>query len=334
MTPPTETPIDASRDDTSETSEPAAGEAHTPWLTGIVPPICTPLDADLEVDVRSLERLIEWQIEAGVAGLFMLGSSSEVNFLTDRQRDVVVEVAVGVAAGSVPVLAGVIDMATSRVVEQARRAADLGADAIVATAPFYLGPAQVNELLRHFRAVKEAGGIDLVAYNIPVAVQTTLTSAVLVQLAEEGVIQAVKDSSGDLSTLRQTLVAVADIQRFSVFTGSELLVDVTLFSGADGAVPGLANVDPHGFVELYETCRKGDWEAARRQQERLIGLFALTTCGWSEQRSRSASAFGGFKAALALRGIIDTNQVGLPQAPLDPDEVASVRKVLVGCGLL
>jgi 4-hydroxy-tetrahydrodipicolinate synthase len=334
MTPTTATSDAAPRGDSSEGDEPSTDEGHIPWLTGIVPPVCTPLDADLDVDVRSLERLIEWQIDAGVAGVFMLGSSSEVNFLTDRQRDVVVEVAVGVAAGSVPVLAGVIDTATSRVIEQARRAAALGADAIVATAPFYLGPAQPSELLRHFRAVKAAAGIDLVAYNIPAAVHSTLTSAVLVQLAEEGVIQAVKDSSGDLATLRQTLVSAAGVQRFSVLTGSELLVDVTLFAGADGAVPGLANVDPHGFVELYNTCRKGDWQAARVQQERLIRLFALTTCGWSEERSRSASAFGAFKAALHLRGIIDTNAVGLPQAPLDPAETASVRNVLVDCGLL
>jgi 4-hydroxy-tetrahydrodipicolinate synthase len=334
MAPTSVTPTTGSRRDPGEASESALANEHIPWLTGIVPPICTPLDNDLEVDVRSLERLITWQIEAGVAGLFMLGSSSEVNFVPDRHRDVVIEVAVGVAAGAVPVLAGAIDTATSRVIDQARRAVARGADAIVATAPFYLGPSQPAELERHFRAIKAATDTDLVAYNIPVAVKTTLTSALIAQLAEEGVIQAVKDSSGDLSTLRRTLAAVAGVPRFSIFTGSELLVDVTMLAGADGAVPGLANVDPHGFVELYNTCRKGDWEAARRQQERLIRVFAVTACGDPESKSGSASAFGGFKAALMLRGIIDTNQVGLPQAPLDPDEVASVRAVLVETGLL
>jgi 4-hydroxy-tetrahydrodipicolinate synthase len=334
MAPTSVTPTSASRHDSTEGSESSLGTERIPWLTGIVPPVCTPLDADHEVDVRSLERLVGWQIEAGVAGVFMLGSSSEVNFLTDRQRDVVIEVTVGVAAGAVPVLAGVIDTATDRVIEQARRAVALGADAIVATAPFYLGPAHPTELERHFRAIKQASGVDLVAYNIPVAVKTILTSALLAHLAEDGVIQAVKDSSGDLSTLRQTIVATAGVPRFSVFTGSELLVDVTVFAGADGAVPGLANVDPHGFVELYDTCRKGDWAAARRQQERLVGVFGVTSCGRADHMSPSASAFAGFKSALMLRGIIDTNNVGLPQAPLDPDEVASVRSVLVKTGLL
>ena len=73
-----------------------------PWISGIVPPICTPFTADLEVDVSSLERLIAFLIEEGVSGLFFLGSSGETAFLTDAQRDQVVEVAVKTVAGAGP----------------------------------------------------------------------------------------------------------------------------------------------------------------------------------------------------------------------------------------
>ena len=96
-----------------------AGSGH--WLRGIVPPVCTPLGPDGDVDTTSLERHVSFLIDAGVHGLFVLGSSSEVAFLTDRQRDRVVEVAVKTAAGQVPVLAGAIDMTTNRVIEQACR---------------------------------------------------------------------------------------------------------------------------------------------------------------------------------------------------------------------
>ena len=107
------------------------------WLRGIIPPVCTPLTTDGEVDTQSLERHIGFLLDAGVSGLFMLGSSGEVAFLTDGQRDTVLEVAVKTNAGQVPVLAGAIDMTTSRVLDHAVRARDLGADAVVVTAPFY-----------------------------------------------------------------------------------------------------------------------------------------------------------------------------------------------------
>src|SRR5487761_1268713 len=109
----------------------AVAGAGDRWLTGIVPPVCTPMGPDGEVDSRSLERHVRFLLDAGVNGLFMLGSSGEVPYLTDPQRDRVLEVAVATSAGQVPVLAGVIDMATGRVLDQARRAKDKGADALV-----------------------------------------------------------------------------------------------------------------------------------------------------------------------------------------------------------
>ena len=170
-----------------------------PWISGIVPPICTPFTADLEVDVSSLERLIAFLIEEGVTGLFFLGSSGETAFLTDAQRDRVVEVAVKTVAGQVPVLAGVIDMTTSRMIDHAARAMSLGADAIVATAPFYAQVTEAPEVERHFRALKAACGAPLLAYDIPVAVHSKLRAAQLLTLAADHVIDGLKDSSGDLA---------------------------------------------------------------------------------------------------------------------------------------
>jgi 4-hydroxy-tetrahydrodipicolinate synthase len=98
-------------------------------------------------------------------------------------------------------------------------------------------------------------------------------------------------------------------------------------------VPGLGNVDPRGFVELFQSCRAGDWEKARPQQERLITLFGITRCA-KPGKGRTAAGLGGFKTALMLRGIIATNAMALPQAALDDDETAAVREVLVSTGLV
>jgi 4-hydroxy-tetrahydrodipicolinate synthase len=286
------------------------------------------------VDAASLARHISFLLEAGVHGLFMLGSSSEVAFLTDAQRDRVLEVAVKTNAGQVPLLAGAIDMTTARVVDHALRAKQRGVDAIVMTAPFYARTSHPAELELHFRTVRDRVGLPLVAYDIPVSVHTKLDVDLSVKLAQEGVIDALKDSSNDLHAFRALVTRTRSLQHFSVFTGSEIVVDCALFLGADGAVPGLANVDPHGYVALYDTCRSGDWDKARDIQDRLVRLFDLTKCGDPTQKGPSSSGLGGFKTALMLRGVIAGNAMGLPQIPLGPEETAAVKAVLVREGLL
>jgi 4-hydroxy-tetrahydrodipicolinate synthase len=319
------------------TNEPAASgvpdaEGRTPWLSGIIPPVCTPLTPDFEVDVASLERHVGFLLEGGVTGLFVLGSSGEVMNLREDQRDTVVEVAVKTAAGQVPVLAGSIDTTTIRTIEHAHRATSRGADAIVATSPFYFRFSR-PEIDQHFRMISSACDVPLIAYDIPVAVSSKLDPLLVVELATDGVIQGLKDSSGDLVGMRQVIVGARGAAGFSALTGSELVVDCVMLMGADGAVPGLANVDPHGFAELYRTCRAGNWTLARAQQERLLQLFALVRADPARFGPTSA-AVGGFKSALMLRGIISSNTMTRPHLTPGDDEIAAVRDILVATGLL
>jgi 4-hydroxy-tetrahydrodipicolinate synthase len=99
-------------------------------------------------------------------------------------------------------------------------------------------------------------------------------------------------------------------------------------------VPGLGNVDPAGFVRLYQAARAGDWETARAEQERLIALFTIIRAGTPGRMNPLSSAFAAFKTALMLRGIIATNVVGRPQRRYNAEEVERVRHVLVEVGLL
>lgn len=307
---------------------------RVPWLSGVVTPVCTPLTDELEVDAGSLERLVAFHLEAGVEGIFVLGSSGEVAFLRDDQRDLVVEVVTKTVAGQVPVLAGAIDMTTPRSVDQAERAIRKGADAIVVTAPFYARVTHPGEIEQHFRTIKAATGVRVIAYDIPAAVHTKLDPTLLTELAYAGIIDGVKDSSGDLHALRQLVMGASSISELSIFTGSEVVVDAALLIGVDGAVPGLANVDPHAYVRLHTTARASDWTGARTQQERLVRLFALTACADPARRGQSSSVIGAFKTALMLRGVIATNAVALPQARLEEDEVARVMTVLDEAGLV
>ncbi|GAA3822858.1 dihydrodipicolinate synthase family protein [Streptomyces coacervatus] len=305
-------------------------------LTGVVPPVCTPLTPDREVDVPSLLRLVDHLVGGGVDALFVLGSTSEVAFLTDRQRRLVVESVVGHVGGQLPVLAGAIDMATARVLDHVESVTSAGAQAVVVTAPFYTRT-HPAEIARHFRLVAAGSAVPVIAYDIPMAVHTKLPADVVLELAGEGVIAGLKDSSGDLAGFREVVAGArnrSDITGFSVLTGSELIIDAALGMGADGAVPGLANVDPHGYVRLDRLCRAGDWERARAEQERLCALFGMVRVGDPARMGGGSSALGAFKAALQLRGVIDCAVTAEPQVPLSAGEVERVGKFLAAAGLL
>ncbi|MEU7228651.1 dihydrodipicolinate synthase family protein [Streptomyces chrestomyceticus] len=314
-------------------SGPRPARLPTP-LTGVVPPLCTPLTPDGRVDTRSLAALTTRLVGAGVSGLFVLGSSGEAAYLTDAQRRTVVETVIEAAGGRLPVLAGAIDMTTARVVEHARTARSLGADAIVATAPFYTRthPAEIAD---HFTRVRDGADLPLFAYDIPMAVHTKLPLDTVLTLARDGVLAGLKDSSGEDGALRRLLVRVrAQVPDFSVLTGSELTVDGALLAGAHGVVPGLGNVDPHGYVRLYEHAAAGRWREAAAEQDRLAALFALTDAGDPAVMGRNSSALGAFKAALHLQGVIDCPATAPPQLPLDEAAVGTVRRCLEEAGLL
>ncbi|MGW0820033.1 dihydrodipicolinate synthase family protein [Streptomyces sp. NPDC002845] len=303
-------------------------------LTGVVPPVCTPLTPDREVDVPSLLRLVDHLVAGGVHGLFVLGSSSEAAYLTDGQRRLVVESVVSHVGGALPVLAGAIDMTTPRVLEHVRYVEEAGADAVVVTAPFYTRTHPV-EIARHFRLIASRSSIPVFAYDIPASVHAKLDAELVLELATDGTLTGLKDSSGDLAGFRAVVAGARARPGFSVLTGSELLVDSALALGAHGAVPGLANVDPVGYVRLDRLCRAGDRERARVEQERLCALFGMVGVGRAGGRmGGSSSGLGAFKAALRLRGVIACGVTAEPQVGLSEGEVEEVGKYLAGAGLL
>jgi 4-hydroxy-tetrahydrodipicolinate synthase len=296
-------------------------------IGGVIPPLTTPLTRDGDIDAASLERLCAFQLEAGVDGLFMCGSSGEVALLTDAQRARVIEVAAGAAAGAVPVLAGVIDTGTARVIEHAREAVKAGADAVVATPPFYVAP-HPGEVVRHFQLLQDAVDVPVIAYDIPSATHSPLPLAAVEQLARDGTIAALKDSSGNVDGFRGVLSATS-ATALRVLTGSETITDLALQLGAHGAVPGLANVDPDGYVRIGRETQAERWTAAAAEQERLRRVFTIIDVADRSRIGFTAGALGAFKAAQYLRGVIETPRCAEPLLPLTDGEVDAIRAILV-----
>ncbi|MBR5259246.1 MAG: dihydrodipicolinate synthase family protein [Eggerthellaceae bacterium] len=304
----------------------------TSQFRGVIPPVVIPLSEKKTLDLEAFDRSINRMIDAGVDGLFFLGSSGEVAFLTDAQRYHVLQEAVAIVNGRVPVLAGIIDMETMRVVDQAKRATGFGVDALVATAPFYAlgGPKEVE---RHFRAIREYTDLPLFAYDLPQCVHTKLDPTMLVRLGQDGVLQGVKDSSGDDVAFRWLILENEDAGHpLQLFTGHEVCVDGAYLAGADGSVPGLGNIDPVSYVEQWKAAQAGDWARVKEIQDHLARLMFMT------RRVKATVGFGAgvgaFKTALWQMGVFNTNQMREPVQALKGEDVQAIVEVLKAGGLM
>lgn len=171
------------------------------------------------------------------------------------------------------------------------------------------------------------------AHDVPVCVHSKLDTGGLLRLAQDGVIVGVKDSSGDDIAFRR-LVTGSRGMGLSVLTGHEVVVDACLLMGADGVVPGLGNVDPHGYVRLVRAVRDGDWVAAKAEQERLAALFSIVDVAPADRFGGNAVGAGSFKTACAVLGVIASNAVSSPMERLGSLETAAVRDVLDRAGRL
>ena len=297
---------------------------------GVVPPVLTPLLEDGSVDHESFERLIERLIDGGVHGVFVLGSSGEVAYLDDDARREVLTAAVKIVAGRVPVMAGVIDISTNRVLTQIAMAQEAGVDAIVATAPMYIRTDD-SEIEVHFRTLAAATSLPLFAYDLPVCVNIKLGLDLLMRLGKDGILAGVKDSSGDDVGFRRLVAAnKAAGSPMSIFTGHEAVVDGMLLLGADGLVPGLGNVDPAGYVKLWDLAQEGKWDEARAEQDRLAALFEIVF--QATDLSGGAAGLGSFKTALELLGVLTTNRMSVPAARYTGANVEKVGAIVQAAG--
>ena len=175
--------------------------------------------------------------------------------------------------------------------------------------------------------------LPLFAYDIPVCVHRKLGIDLLMKLGREGVVAGVKDSSNDDVAFRLLIRENARAGHpLQLFTGHEVVVDGSYLGGADGSVPGLANVDPLAYVEQWNASRDGKWRKVSEIQDYLADLMRITSV--VDGVSGFGAGVGAFKTALRLLGIFESNQMPRPVEALRGENVDRIRKVLLESGLL
>lgn len=299
-------------------------------LFGIVPPILTPFSPDGRVDLLSLAKLTRWLVGQGVHGLWACGTTGEFASLDAEEREDVIGTCVETVAERIPVVANISDCSTRLTIAHGKRAISVGADAVAVTPPYYYLNTQ-DELLAHFRAVREAVDAPLFVYNIPQTVKTKVEAATVLTLVEEGTVVGMKDSQNDLDYDRTLLVSAAERGlRPRVLLGTRALIDAGVQMGAHGAIPGIANVAPRACVEAYESAVAGDWARSREAMERAMRVGALSR---GVKSSGNAQSMGAAKAALKAMGVISYSTLSMPLRSPSAEEEVRVGEILEEVGL-
>jgi 4-hydroxy-tetrahydrodipicolinate synthase len=296
-------------------------------LQGIVPPLVTPLKARDELDGDGLACLLDYVIEGGVAGVFILGTTGEAPSLSYRLRREVIGETTRLVNGRVPVLVGVTDTAFVESVDLAKHAADCGADAAVLTTPYYF-PAGQTELTAYVQNIAPLIPLPLMLYNMPGLTKVWFEIETLRKLSSIESIVGVKDSSGDLDYFGQLCKLKAERSDWTVLIGPEAKLVEAHELGGDGGVSGGANVAPRLFVDCHRALCDGDQKTVAETCETILAFQEIYEIGKYASRYIKAT-----KSALSLLGICSD----LPADPFHPflaPERERVATILRGIGLM
>ncbi|PKN56816.1 MAG: 4-hydroxy-tetrahydrodipicolinate synthase [Deltaproteobacteria bacterium HGW-Deltaproteobacteria-14] len=238
-------------------------------LTGTLTALYTPFLADGTLDLDAWRALCERLASAG-SGLVPCGTTGETPALTDGEYQTLVRVAVEVAAGRVPVIAGTGSSSTERTIATTRAAAEVGADAALVVTPPYNKPPQ-RSLLAHFRAVADQGGLPIVLYNVPSRTGCNMLPETTLELARDPRFVAVKEAAGSVAQIEQLIYGAPD--GFTVLSGDDALTFPLVALGGHGVISVAANVAPEPMVALVAALLAGDLGRARTLQRALTPLF-------------------------------------------------------------
>jgi len=277
--------------------------------------LVTPFKSDGSLDEEAFARFVDWQITEGINFLVPCGTTGENPALTPDEHKRVVELAVKTSNGRVPVLAGAGSNNTPRAVELAQQAADLGAGGILTITPYYNKPTP-DGLLRHFSAQAKAG-LPMIVYNVPGRTGVNMTAETTLRMAREiPNIIGVKEASANME---QILTIIRDRPKdFLVLSGDDAWTLPLLGCGADGLVSVASNEVPKLISQMVAT-------RSREIHERLLPLLLGNFI---------ESNPGPVKAAMKMMGILQSDTLRPPLAPITDASRKKLESILRECKLL
>jgi 4-hydroxy-2-oxoglutarate aldolase len=292
-------------------------------LRGVFPPIPTPFGADGTVEDQALAANLERWNQYELSGYVVLGSNGEAVYLDQDEKVRVWEVARQAIPKDRLMIAGTGYESTKRTTAVTCLAAKAGADAALVVTPHYYGPQMKPDILfDYYRAVADASSLPIIVYNVPKFTGVNVDAETLGRLSEHTNIIGVKDTSGNVAQIAET-VRLASPQ-FQVLAGSASFFFAGLAVGAAGGVLALANIAPLQSTNIYRLYGEGRWEEAAAIQRRMLPVNAAVTADFG---------IAGLKAALDMLGYYG-GPVRAPLTDLDDNKRQALRAILAEGGIL
>ena len=238
-------------------------------FSGSLVAIVTPMRADGSIDHPAWERLVDWHIESGTAGLVVGGTTGESATLTDAELWELARRACERARRRIAVVVGVGSSSTAASVERAGRFSQLGIDGILAVTPAYNRPTQEG-MYRHFAAIAEASSKPVILYNVPSRTAVDMLPATVGRLSQLERISAVKEAVPGAERVRELLASCR--QGFVVLSGDDATAREAILAGARGVISVTANVAPGAMAAMAAAAMRGDHDSAARLDAPLAAL--------------------------------------------------------------
>lgn len=276
----------------------------TKELKGIIPPLTTPFTQNGDVFEAGLRRLVDFQVEKGVHGLFICGTYGSGPIMTVEERKQVQEIVIDQARGHLTVVAHVGTASTAQSVKLSKHAQEVGADYVASISPYYHRHDE-RSVVEFFRKLVEAVDIPVYVYNNPKASGVTITPSFLRHLADVGV-QGIKDSGFSYIEFSHLMLAFEDKPEFRFIVGTEAIALPAFMIGGKGCVSGLANVFPELMVRLWDLFQAEQYKEAAQVQMQVTKARQILHI----PSSTNAACY----AVLHERGI----DAGYPKPPILP----------------
>ncbi|EPV8589230.1 N-acetylneuraminate lyase [Klebsiella aerogenes] len=282
-------------------------------LRGVMPALLTPFDAQQNIDRASLRRLVRFNIEQGVDGVYVGGSTGEAFVQSLSEREEVLEIVAEEAKGKITLIAHVGCVSTAESQQLAAAAKRYGFDAVSAVTPFYY-PFSFEEHCDHYRAIIDsADGIPMVVYNIPALSGVKLTLEQINQLVTLPGVGALKQTSGDLYQMEQIRRAHPELV---LYNGYDEIIASGLLAGADGGIGSTYNIMAWRYLGIVQALKEGDTAKAQQLQHECNKVIDLLV---------KVGVFRGLKTVLHYMDVLSVPLCRKPFAPVEDKFQAELK---------
>ena len=259
-------------------------------FTGAATAIVTPMNAH-GIDYEAFERMLNWQIAQGIDALVICGTTGEGSTLSDEEHREVLQFALNVVAGRVPMIAGTGSNDAAYAIDLTKYACEIGYDAMLLVTPYYNKTTQ-RGLVTFFTAIADASTKPVILYNVPSRTGVNIEPATYAKLASHPMIAAIKEAGGNISKIVETAALVGD--QLDIYSGNDDQIVPILACGGKGVISVLSNVVP---AETSLMCKKffaGDVQGAMEMQKKYLPLTNALFCEVNPIPVKAAAAAMGY----------------------------------------